>query len=156
MNFANNTHWGWAGKKKIYWLLFVLHSSVFNVSPWLSKFIGELLLCKLGPRLPSGCDQNWEARTTMGQCLGHQEKPTTSSFHVESLSRAQEVPSGVRLQVQQGGGATSTASHWLWSQTKCCSAPGKQQLRVTLAIQLSAKKEKQHLCSEVPISDGKQ
>lgn len=45
-------------KKKIHRLLFLLHSSVFNISLWFSKSIGELLLCKLGPKLPSGCDQN--------------------------------------------------------------------------------------------------
>lgn len=57
---------------KIHRSHFLLHSSVFNVSLWFSKFIGELLLHKLGPKLPSGFDQSWEARTPMGEA--HQQQ----------------------------------------------------------------------------------
>lgn len=74
VNYANNMHWGWTGKKplKIHRPHFLLHSSVFNVSLWFSKFIGELLFRKLGPKLSSGFDQSWEARTPMGEA--HQQQ----------------------------------------------------------------------------------
>lgn len=73
---------------------------------------------------------------------GISRSPTSTVFTTASLNRAEEMPSGVRVQVQQGGGATITTSHRLWNQSKCYCAPGKPQLLTIPAVQLSGKKEK--------------
>jgi len=58
--------------------------------------------CKLGHRLPSGCDQNWEARTPLSQCLGHQQAPTISIFHRCFPEQSREDATGSQAQSSAG------------------------------------------------------
>lgn len=162
MNY--DKHWGWFREKKIKlekvkvnrWL-FVLHSLGFNVSLWFSRFLGGLLLCKLGPRLPSGHDQNWEARTPSSQCLGHQQEPNINSFHhcFPEQSRGDAIGS-------QGPGSTGRWCYYYYlpptlesKQVLLCSREAAAPHHSCRSA-FRQKRKKEHLCSEVPISARKQ
>lgn len=91
-------------KKKINSWRFALHSLSFNVSLWFSKFTGGLLLYKLGPRLPFGRDQKWDARMPSSRCLGYQQELTISRFY-RCFPEQSEAP---------GSRTASSAGRWCY------------------------------------------